>query len=203
MSSYNRIQLEKWLKTIDVAGSCLDIGGSQNPIEERTKSWNCDNYKILDLKQPHECKREPDITWDINERPITGLRFEKEFDKITNKDYQIIPFDNIFFIEVSEYIWNPIDVLRNIHDLLKKDGLFYSSWHFIHPQHPPIGLDYLRYTSAGVEKLLKETDFEILEDISRRTQLIDLRELWASEQMKGWKEFDNTIIGSLIKAKKN
>ena len=40
-------QLEDWIKTLDVSGSVLDIGGSQNPIKGRTKSWDVNEYKIL------------------------------------------------------------------------------------------------------------------------------------------------------------
>jgi len=37
MSSYSRIKLEEYLKTIDVKGKVVDIGGSQNPIKGRVK----------------------------------------------------------------------------------------------------------------------------------------------------------------------
>jgi len=202
MSSFSRIQLENWLKQIDVKGSVIDIGGAQNPIKGRTKSWDISDYKILDLEEPHQCKQKPDIIWDLNKRPISGLGYEKEFEKIVNKDYEIIPFDVVFCLEVFEYIWNPIDALRNIGELLKKDGIFYSSWHFIYPHHNPRELDFLRYTPMGVNKLLREVNFEILEHLPRTTQVADLRETWASEQMRGWKDMDNTIIGSLVKARK-
>ncbi len=53
MSSQSRMQLEKWLSEIEVKGKCLDCGGSQNPIKGRTKSWEAEEYKILDLETPH------------------------------------------------------------------------------------------------------------------------------------------------------
>jgi len=110
-------------------------------------------------------------------------------------------FDQLFMIEVSEYLFDPITALRNINELLKKGGLLYISFHFIYPQHSPKGLDYLRYTPAGAEKLLREAGFKIIENIPRVSK-VDFTQAWNIEQMRGWKDFDNTIIGSLIKAQK-
>lgn len=111
-------------------------------------------------------------------------------------------FNNIFMIEVSEYLFEPLTALKNANRLLKKGGYFYSSWHFIYPQHPPKGLDYLRYTPAGVEKLLTEAGFKIIDHIPRTVERSNLEALWQSEQMRGWKGFDNNVIGSLVKAVK-
>lgn len=68
MSSFSRKQLEEWVKEIEVkGGKCLDVGGSQNPITKRLKIFESNDYKILDLEIPHECKRKPDIICDLNE----------------------------------------------------------------------------------------------------------------------------------------
>ena len=67
--SYSRQQLEEWLKTIEtVSGRVLDVGGSQNPITKRLRNTAIlfEDYKILDLEQPHECKQKPDIVMDLN-----------------------------------------------------------------------------------------------------------------------------------------
>lgn len=194
--SYTREQLERWLKTIEVKGSVLDVGGSQNPIKGRTKSWDVDIFEILDLKNPHKGE-DPDYSCDIN-TTLGELRELGQFETVSKK----VTFDNIFMIEVSEYLWNPIVALQNIYSLMHKGGIFYSSWHFIYPQHPPIGLDYLRYTPAGVEKLLTESGFKIIDHIPRTTERSNLEALWQSEQMRGWKGFDNNVIGSLVKAVK-
>lgn len=203
MSSYTRQQLENWLKTIDVKGSVLDVGGSQNPIKGRTKSWDVTDYKILDLEQPHECRQKPEIIGDIQDI----VEYWEEEDKYSlpqgyNKYKKA--FNIVFCIEVSEYWYNPFHALNNIRQFLKKDGLLYISFHFIYPQHNPRGLDYLRYTPAGAEKLLKESRFKILQHIYRSVRLVNLREIWTAEQMRGWKNFENSgyVIGSLIKARK-
>ena len=160
--SYSREQLEDWIKTItNVKGNILDIGGSQLSIIKRLNKneLDIDDYKILDLEEPHECKEKPDIIWDINEslNNTNTIDFNKPPDLYMNK------FDMAFCIEVSEYWWNPIQALNNINYLIKKDGILYISFHFIYPVHNPVEQDFLRYTPKGVEKILEETGFEILE----------------------------------------
>ncbi len=191
MSSYTRNQLEEWVKNIDVkADRVLDIGGSQLPIKGRTKSWDVKDYKILDLEQPHECKVKPDIITDLN-------------DIITDKTFDNY-FDVAFCLEVMEYMWMPGIALNNIKHLLKKGGILYISFHFIYPMHNPNGKDYLRYTRWGVEKLLKETGFEIDRDFSKSRLAIDFRGLmgwFRSEKMRPSNDYYlHNEVGYLVKA---
>lgn len=193
MSSESRIQLETWLKTIEVQGRVLDCGGAQNPIKGRTKSWEVEEYKILDLEQPHEIKVKPDIIMDIQEGDNYGsMSYRKYLQK----------FDIIFCIEVSEYWYRPHNALRNIHYFLKKGGILYISFHFQYKFHPPEGLDYLRYTPYGVEKLLKEAGFEIMEHKYRTTECPYLTMFYEYDKMRGKCNLNDNITGSLIKAKK-
>lgn len=194
MASNTRIQLENWLKTIDVIGSTLDIGGAQHNIKGRTKSWNCNNYKIMDLEKPHQGEL-PNIVFNIdarNEIDDANVRY------LERPDWG---WDNIFCIEVMEYILNPRDALMNMNELLQEGGLLYISFHFIYPEHLPFGTDMLRYTPSGVVKLLETTGFEIIENVPRIAK-VDFTDAWSIEGMRGWKEFDTSIIGNIIKAKK-
>jgi len=170
MSSYYRQQLEDWLKTIDVkAGRVLDVGGSQLPIKGRTKSWDVKEYKILDLLQPHECKREPDYCADVQdeitmckELMVTEKILESGINKVKIEiSKPKFPADIIFCLEVSEYWWDPREALENIKMTLKKKGIFYISFPFIYPVHNPMEEDCLRYTEYGARKLLEEAGFEI------------------------------------------
>jgi len=191
MASNTRLQLNLWLKNIDVKGKILDIGGSVQTLEGRVKNFNPRKYLIMDNgseKGLHDKWIEPDIKWDISD-PMSGTKYDNKFDQI-------------FMIEVSEYIFDPYLALLNVKDMLKKDGVFYSSWHFIYCQHPPKGKDILRYTPDGVEFLFKRAGFEILENVPRVSK-VDFTEAWRIEGMRGWKDFDNRIIGNLIKAKKS
>lgn len=190
MSSYHRIQTEAWLRTIDVnCERLLDVGGSQLPIKGRTKSWSVKDYRILDLKQPHECKQKPDIVWDINKEANYAIYSPKE------------EFDIIFCIEVSEYWWNPVKALENINKMLKQNGILWITFPFVYGYHKPEGTDFLRYTPTGAEKLLQETGFKILEHKFRITNNSKLEEFYIEERMK-FLPIYNKVIGIMLKAQK-
>ena len=195
MSSWTRQQLENYLKTIDVkADRIIDIGGSQNSIKGRTKSWEVKEYKILDLEKPHECKQKPDIVFDLNSQ-------NNEMGYILDGG----KFDVIFCLEVFEYIYSPMDAMRNIYDLLKDKGILYISFSFIYPVHEPVDQDYLRYTPRGAFKLLKETGFTIDEFESRMLTPegeIRYNDLLRSEGMRPAKNHSHNQVGLLIKAQK-
>lgn len=179
MSSFSRQQLERWLSTITAKGKVLDIGGSQKPIEGRTKKYDTQDeheqfpvFTILDLEQPHETERKPDIVADIQEL----LSLEIELQK----------YDQAFCIEVAEYWYNPIHALWNINQLLKKGGELFISFHFLYPIHNPEDQDYLRYTREGVRRLLKESGFEIEKIVPKHyanPQMIKMA--YDNEGMKG------------------
>lgn len=193
MSSSSRRQLENWLKTIDVkADNVLDIGGSQLPIEGRTKSWEVKNYSIIDLPRPH-FGDDPNIALDIEDRVDTLLAQE------------INRADVIFCIEVAEYWTKPVTALENINKLMKSGGILYISFHFIYPIHKPSGFDYLRYTEHGVRKILSEAGFEI-EDLVYRTMENGAGELgmaFGLEGMRPDKDYDHHVAqGYLVKARK-
>ena len=151
MSSRTRQQLEKWVGKIKVPAmsKCLDVGGSQNPIQSRLgeKGENAE-YKILDLEQPHECKQKPDIIFDLNDAPFYDID-----DKYKNS------FDIAFCLEVSEYWYDPYTALDCIRIFLKQGGILYISFHFIYCMHNPIKEDCLRYTRFGCIKLLEKAGF--------------------------------------------
>jgi hypothetical protein len=145
MSSYSRIQLEEWLKTIDPVGKVLDIGGLQKPIKGRLKSWNVEGYEILDLPFPHGQDEAglPFLTRNVD------INLPQQFGKLKK-------FQTIFCIEVMEYVWNPVEALWNIYKLLDKGGTAYVTFHFLYGLHAPEGEDCLRYTLNGVQKLCQK-----------------------------------------------
>ena len=176
--SNTRKQLENWLKTIDVKGDVLDVGGVSMPVKGRTKSWDVNDYMILDIKD-----RNTDIVTDIN-YPI----------ELSKK------FDNIFCLEVMEYVWNPVVALNNINKLLRFKGVLYISFHFLFPHHDPSSRDYLRYTRNGIEKLLKESGF-VIEDITPRTTMVpEVLRVFCNIESKVYRNPDE--IGYLVKARR-
>jgi len=195
MSSYSRQQLEDWLKTINVdTDSVVDIGGSQLPIKKRVKSWKVNDYKILDLDNPHECKQEPQIVADINDEFFYEMNAEWEE-----------RFDVAFCLEVSEYWWNPYKALENINYILKKEGKLYISFHFIYPVHNPVSEDCLRYTENGAIKLLENAGFKI-ENMEYRYEEgddLNIMKFYQSERMRPSKEYlKHNVVGTLITAVK-
>lgn len=190
MSSYSRQQLEDWLKTIEVKGSVLDVGGSQNPIITRVIYDSCE-FTILDLEKPHECKVEPGLIGDIQDKQLPELY----------SDYKN-EYDVAFCIEVSEYWYDPLQALKNISMFLKEGGVLYASFHFVYPVHNPEDQDYLRYTPWGVSRLLAEAGFEIEEMRNREfmhPNIVTI--LYDGEGMRGINDTHN-IQGCLVKAKK-
>lgn len=212
MASRSRIELESWLKTIDVKGSVLDIGGSQNTIQGRTKSWDVSEYVIMDLETPHECKQKPDIIEDIQEISwwdeeadcyVTTSRLDSYKE---NSFSGIKGFDNVFCIEVSEY-WNkPFDALIGINQLMKKGGTLYISFHTLYGLHNPKGEDCLRYTKNAIEKLMKETGFKILEMIPRtisKEGRCFLEQFYRTEGMRlDYSDPETWVEGYLVKTRK-
>lgn len=141
--SNSRKQIEAWLKTIEVAGSVIDIGGLFWPVKGRTKTWETTSYKILDIQKSRK-GIQADYVEDIN------YYF----------DFTEPQFNVAFCIEVTDYLWNPVMAFENIARLLEKNGMLYVSSNFLFPNHT--GLDCVRFTRAGLHRILKETGFKIL-----------------------------------------
>lgn len=195
MSSSSRQQLEDYLKTIDIkCDSCLDVGGSAGPIKDRLKSFNCNNYKIMDNnneKKLHEKWLEPDFVWDINEK-----MWISDIDRFGT-------YDVIFMIEVFEYLYDPMMVFRNIHKLLNTGGKFYFSCHFVYPVHQKIEDDNLRITRAGVIDLLERTGFKgwkITPRLAENSGL--LYQFYSQERMRAAHQYDHREIGYLVEVRK-
>ncbi len=205
MSSYTRIQLEEWLKTIEIVdGYVLDVGGSQQGVVKRLKDtaiWS-KNYAVLDLEEPHQKKEKVDLVCDLN-HPEKGIKVNNpDFIGDTGKN-----FDNVFCLEVMEYIWNSVAALKMINYLMKKGGTLYISFHFIYPVHNPVEDDCIRHTPRGAVKLLEETGFEIVEHKERvfgceeGISLGYYSNLMSNEGMRPAKDYHkHHVIGSLIKA---
>ena len=195
MSSYSRIQLESFLKTLDIkAKTVLDVGGSQLPVKGRTKSWDVKDYKILDLEKPHDVKQISDVVFDLNV-------CQKENSVVQH--YSKNKVDIIFCTEVMEYIYNPYGAVKNLYQMLKKNGKLYISFHFIYPHHNPIEEDCLRYTKGGVIKLLNKAGFKTLEIKPRYEMANNIMDYYRAEKMRPAKEFDgHNIVGHLVTATK-
>lgn len=191
MSSYYRIQLEDWLKTLDIKSTrVLDVGGSQNPVKGRTKSWKVGDYKILDLEAPHEGES-PDIILDLNHRYAPKELMEKPV------------FNMLFCLEVMEYIYDPIGALRNLYWLSMPGATLYISFPFVYPIHEPKESDMMRYTRYGAMRVLKESGWETQEVVPRLSTHGNLEKYYVHEKMRMSRTYSgHQEIGYLIKAKR-
>jgi SAM-dependent methyltransferase len=139
-NTHTRIQLEAWLQTLDIKAEAIaDVGSDRLPVKNRVKSWQVQQYDFLDLP-----KYDLNRPWELNEI-----------------------YDIVFCLEVFEYIYNPMQAMKNLYDILKIGGELYISFHFVYPHHSPKKIDYLRYTRWGVDKLLQESGFRSWESYPR------------------------------------
>ncbi len=153
--SFYRNQLEAWLGTLEItATSVLDIGGGSNPVIGRVKHWEVEEYKILDNGTEFP-KVKIDIEGDIN-NPGDIL------------EPYIGNFDIVFCLEVAEYWYDPVGVMKNIYKLLKPSGEAYISFPTLYPLHNPPNIDYLRYSRNAIEKLLEVAGFGLWEITPRK-----------------------------------
>lgn len=192
MSSSYRLELDRWLASLDVsADSVLDLGGSQLNVKGRTKSWDVKDYLIADLPEPHIGSPKPDIELDLN------INMLKNFDAYKKQ------FDLVFCLEVFDYVWNPSFAVINICQLLKDGGTAWISFPTVYPHHQPIEDDALRYMQGGIKKLLVDwAGFEILQMIPRRPETNAIENLWRAERMRAAKHFDHNVTGYIVEVKK-
>lgn len=186
MSSSYRMELDNWLKTVDVrAKSLLDIGGSQLPVKGRTNSWDVGEYKIADLQQPHIDSPKPDVILDLN---ADDLIYDS--------------FDVIFCLEVFDYVWNPVQAFEHIENLLEEGGIAYATFPFAYPTHQPVEDDALRYTEFGIKKLADYAGLKIVNIIRRRPETTMLDAYYRAERMRAAKHYDHQVTGWIVEFQK-
>jgi len=188
--SFYREQLSEYLSKLTIKEDrVLDVGGAANPVKNQVKTCKVKEYIVMDNKAEQDLSEEwhiPDIVWDINYDMVKSYEL-KEF---KNK------FDQIFMLEVMEYLYNPLQAFKNIYSLLKTGGIFVFSAPLIYPFHNPKKIDYMRYTKSGILKLLEESDLTLLNlypRYAKNPQLI--KEFFIKEGMHMAKGEDHGIIG--------
>ncbi len=187
MSSSYRLELNKWLSNLDVkADVVLDIGGAQEPLKGRTKTWNVKEYLIADLPQPHKDSPKPDIELDLNSHS-SGLENQ---------------YDLIFCLEVFDYVFDPVNAFEIIELGLNKGGTAWITFPSIYPLHQPVEDDALRYMPAAIQKLAKAVGLEILQMIPRRPETNALQNFFSIERLRAAKAEDHDFLGFIVEFKK-
>lgn len=199
MSSSYRNSLNQWLSTLDVkADRVLDIGGSQEKLPPRVKSWNVKEYLIADLPEPHKDSPKPDIEMDLNKELWIGNKVDSAIELLIN-EYK---YDIVFCLEVFDYIYDPAQAFRNINYLLKNDGAAWVTFPSIYPLHQPIEDDALRYMPGGIKKLADSVGLEIVQMIPRRFESNLWEQTYRAERMRAAKHEDHNFSGWIVEFKK-
>lgn len=194
MGSFYKQQLNDWVNTLEVKADILfDIGGSQNPIKGRTKSWDVKDYKIVDLEVPHVELQKTDLIQDLNQ-PL---------DREVFKDY-IGNVDWIYNLGVFDYVINPNIAMQSMYDLLQDGGQAWVEYPFVYPIHNPKDIDGLRYTEPAVRNLAKQVGFTVEEVWYRRPKPDNmyLLNFYSYDGMRAADGVDHNVTGYLFRFKK-
>lgn len=155
--SYYRNQLEDWLKGIRVkTENVLDLGGASNPVRNRVGSWQVGNCMFMDNGK--EEAKVGFIPFDINK--TLQENFEGYDEKSLQRNFK---FDAVFCLEVFEYVWNPVQAIKNIWDFMNNDSVAYISFPSVYPVHQPWEIDYLRFTKQAILRYLDTQGFTQIE----------------------------------------
>lgn len=190
MSSSFRLELNKYIEQLDVkADFVLDVGGSQEPIRKRVRSWDVKEYIIADIPQPHKDSPAPDLVLDLN-YGYGGV----------NKDVHGYAgmADVIFCLEVFDYVYNPLNATILLQNLLKRGGRLIVSYPTIYPHHQPIEDDALRYMEGGIRKLADRAKLKIVDITPRRPESILFDQFIRAERMRAAKHFDHNVTGYIV-----
>ena len=136
-------------------GSVMDFGCGSKPY--RTLFTACDEYVGVDVEiSGHSHRNESiDIFYDGKKLPLPSARF-----------------DHVFSSEVFEHVFNLPEILPELHRVLKENGTLFITCPFVWPEHER-PYDFARYTSFGIQHLLRSHGFEIVEQ-SKTGNLIEV-----------------------------
>ena len=131
------LEIAKHIKNI--RGVIIDLGSGFKPSYGRFWEIKPEKFIRIDINK----KTEPDIVADLNK----PLPFADNF------------ADVIFLFNVIYILENPPGVLKEINKILRPGGkLFLTSPFIFNEAKEPA--DYWRFTSMGLEKILRESGFE-------------------------------------------
>lgn len=202
MGSFYKQQLNDWKATLEVkADVVFDIGGAQDPIKGRTKSWDVEDYKIVDLETPHVEIQKPDIVLDMNKSVHRNKHFVGEAFKLL---HYINEVNLIFMLGVMDYVINPNIAMQNIYDLLRDTGTAWVEFPFVYPIHNPVDDEGCRYSEGCIRRLAKQAGLNIEEIIYKRPKPGNnkLVEFYAEDGMRMAQGVDHNVTGYIVRFSK-
>lgn len=189
MGSVYKEQLNSWKATLDVNENIVfDIGGSQDKLQGKTKSWQVNDYKIVDLATPHVVTQMPDLVQDMN----------KHIDNKVFAGY-LGMVDAIFMLGVMDYVINPNIAMDNISKLLSKDGYAWIEWPLFYCVHQPVEEEGCRYSEGCIRRLCKQAGLEIEEVIYKEAGNSHLLQFFIEDRQRMAKNVNHNIVGYITK----
>jgi SAM-dependent methyltransferase len=132
--------------TPKLGGRLLDIGCGTKPYEDMCN--NVDEYIGIEIDdEGRKNHSHADVLYDGKVMP-----FEDK------------SFDSALSSEVLEHVFAPDVLLKEVNRVMKMDGLFLMTTPFFWEEHGQ-PYDYARYTSFGLEHILKKNGFEVVKNI--------------------------------------
>jgi hypothetical protein len=187
MGSYYKQQLNDWKSGLDVkADVVFDIGGAQDPMKGKTKSWEVKDYKIVDLEVPHVETVRPDIVHDMNTPWFGGEA------------------NLILCMGVSDYIINPNIFMDNIYRMMTEDGTAWVEFPFVYPIHNPVDDEGCRYSEGCIRRLAKQAHLTIEEIIYKRPKPDNrfLEMFYSADGMRAARGVDHNVTGYIVRFSK-
>ena len=129
----------------NLSGRLLDIGCGTKPYQSM---FNVDEYIGIEIDdEGRKNHTHADVLYDGKVMP-----FEDK------------SFDSALSSEVLEHVFNPDTFLKEANRVMKMDGIFLITTPFFWEEHGQ-PYDYVRYTSFGLQHILDENGFEVVEHI--------------------------------------
>ena len=123
-----------------ISGKTLDLGAGS------AKYRNIVKQKVSEY-----------ITFDMIPGPYIDV-----VGNVLNLPFENETFDTIISTQVLEHVEKPWIMIKEIHRVLKKNGICILTAPFLAPYHKDPH-DYFRYTTEGMESLFKNQGFKIIE----------------------------------------
>lgn len=125
-----------------LSGKLLDFGCGRKPYQNL---FSVDEYVGVDMK--------------ITGHDHTGSKADVYYNG-KSLPFENDIFDSVFSSEVLEHVFNPDEILPEIHRVLKPGGKMLMTVPFCWNEHE-VPYDYARYSSFGISHLLQKHNFKI------------------------------------------